>query len=402
MKRLSVLHVGKFYPPASGGMERIVQLLCEGEQATIDSRVLVANTGRGTVRETWRGVRVTRVSSVASIGSVGVCPTFPLEMRRARRDVTVLHEPNPLALVSDWMSAGSGPLVVWFHSEVLRPRWKYRLLYRPFLRRVLRRASRIVVSSPRLAEHAIELQDFCDKCVVIPFGIDAARLERTPAVDVRVDAIARRHPGLRILFVGRLVPYKGVDVLLEAMREVGATALIVGDGPLRGALEATAARLGVAARVRFLGHLEDEEVVAQMHACDLFVLPSVTRAETFGVVQLEAMACGKPVVSTNLPTGVPWVNRAGETGLVVEPGDAPGLARALNTLLADPGLRTRLGDRGRASVAGIFTVERMTAQSAELYSSVASAFRWDDEPTRAASAFQAEPSGGEDPRRMKI
>ena len=367
MNRLRVLHVGKFYPPAPGGMERVVQLLCEGELATTDSRVLVANTGRGTVRENWRGIEVTRVSSLAAIGSVGVCPTFPLELRRAERDVTVIHEPNPLALVSDWMAAQGGPLVVWFHSEVLRPQWKYRLLYRPFLRRALTRADRIVVSSPRLAEHAVELKDFRDKCVVIPFGIDTDRLARTPAVDARVAAIEREHPGPRVLFVGRLVPYKGVDVLLDAMRSVQATALIVGDGPLRATLEAAAARFGISARVKFLGQVEDEEVVAHMHACDLFVLPSVTRAETFGVVQLEAMACGRPVVSTNLPTGVPWVNRHEETGLVVEPGDAPALAQALNRLVEDAALRARLGTRARQRVEETFTVERMTSESAALY-----------------------------------
>jgi glycosyltransferase involved in cell wall biosynthesis len=367
MNRLRVLHVGKFYPPAPGGMERVVQLLCEGELATTDSRVLVANTGRGTVRENWRGIEVTRVSSLAAIGSVGVCPTFPLELRRAERDVTVIHEPNPLALVSDWMAAQRGQLIVWFHSEVLRPQWKYRLLYRPFLRRVLARADRIVVSSPRLAEHAVELKDFRDKCVVIPFGIDTDRLARTPAIDERVGAIEREHPGPRVLFVGRLVPYKGLDVLLEAMRTVQATALIVGEGPLRATLEAAAARLGISARVKFLGHVEDEEVVAHMHACDLFVLPSVTRAETFGVVQLEAMACGRPVVSTNLPTGVPWVNRHEETGLVVEPGDAPALAQALNRLVEDAALRSRLGSRARQRVEEAFTVERMATESAALY-----------------------------------
>ena len=100
------------------------------------------------MREPWQGIEVTRAGSLGSIGSVGVCPSFPFELWRARRDVTVIHEPNPLALVSDCVSAQSGPLVVWFHSEVIRPRWKYRLLYRPFLRRVLTRASRIVVSSP--------------------------------------------------------------------------------------------------------------------------------------------------------------------------------------------------------------------------------------------------------------
>lgn len=368
--RIGVLHVGKFYPPAPGGMERVVQLLCEGEQPTTDSRVLVANTRRGTVRERWQGIDVTRVSSVAAIGSVGVCPTFPLELWRAKRDVTVIHEPNPLALVADWASAQSGPLVVWFHSEVMRPRWKYRLLYRPFLRRVLRRASRIVVSSPNLAEHAAELKDFRDKCIVIPFGIDVERLRRTSGADRHAAGIAQRYPGPRFLFVGRLVPYKGVDVLLEAMRDVNGTALIVGDGPLRASLEARANALRIQSRVHFLGRLPDDEVVAHLHGCDALVLPSTTRAETFGVVQLEAMACGKPVVSTNLPTGVPWVNRHDETGLVVEPGDASALATALRQLGDDAALRARLGEHARARVMEQFTAERMAADSSALYRDV--------------------------------
>jgi glycosyltransferase involved in cell wall biosynthesis len=368
--RIAVLHVGKFYPPAPGGMERVVQLLCEGEQATTDSRVLVANTGFGTIRERWRGVHVTRASSIGAIGSVGVCPTFPLELARAGRDLTVIHEPNPLALVSDWVTARKGPLVVWFHSEVIRPRWKYRLLYRPFLRRVLRRASRIVVSSPALAEHAEELQDFRDKCVVIPFGIDIARLARTPAVDAEIAKISKTYSGPRALFVGRLVPYKGVDYLVRAMASVDATALIVGDGPQRRELEALAAEVGSAGRVHFLGHLTDDEVVAHLHACDILVLPSVTRAETFGVVQLEAMACGKPVLSTNLPTGVPWVNRGGETGLVVEPADVPALAAALASLTQDAGLRHRLGEAARVRAVEHFSTERMTAESASLYREV--------------------------------
>ena len=368
--RIAVLHVGKFYPPAPGGMERVVQLLCEGEQATTDSQVLVANTGFGTVRERWRGIAVTRAACVAAIGSVGVCPTFPVELARARRDVTVIHEPNPLALVADWVSAQKGPLVVWFHSEVIRPQWKYRLLYRPFLRRVLRRASRIIVSSPRLAEHAEELRDFRDKGVVIPLGIDVDRLRPTAAITEKALQIASRHPGPRLLFVGRLVPYKGVEYLVRAMAHVDATALIVGDGPQRQMLEALAVATAVRDRVHFLGHLSDDEVVAHLHACDAFVLPSVTRAETFGVVQLEAMACGKAVVSTNLPTGVPWVNRHGETGLVVEPADVTDLAAALRMLTADSQLRERLGAGARLRAVEHFSVQRMTRESASLYRDV--------------------------------
>ena len=368
---MRVLHVGKFYPPAPGGMELVVQLLCENERPEVDSVVLAANTSPHTVREVWQGVPVTRVASVASIGSVGICPTFPAVLARTPRDITVIHEPNPAALVSDWITRGRGPLVVWFHSEVVRARWKYNILYRPFLRRALTRADRIVVSSPRLADHARELADFRSKCVVIPFGIDVERLEATPAVTARAAQIVAEHPGPRVLFIGRLVPYKGVDVLLDAMASVpGATALILGDGPLRGELAARAAASGVAGRVRFLGALPDAEVVAHLHACDVFVLPSVSRQETFGVAQLEAMACGRPVVSTDLETGVPWVNQHEVTGLVVPPGNSERLSDALGTLLSDEALRNRLGAAARERVEREFTTERMAQRTVSLYRDV--------------------------------
>jgi rhamnosyl/mannosyltransferase len=367
---LRVLHVGKFYPPAPGGMEKMVQSLCEGERPGVDSQVLVANTSAHTVREAWRGVPVTRVASFGSIGSVGICPGFPFALAAASRDVTVLHEPNPVALVSDCVTLSRGPLVVWFHSEVVRPQWKYELMYRPFLRRVLSRASRIVVSSPRLAEYARELSDFRHKCVVIPFGLDTSHLAETPAIAARAAGIAREFPGPRVLFVGRLVPYKGVDVLIDAIASVQATCLIVGDGPLRASLESHAASRGVSSRVRFLGGVSDADLAAHLHACDLFVLPSVTRQETFGVVQLEAMACGRPVVSTDLETGVPWVNQHESTGLVVRPGDAAALAAALTRLSADPALRERFGAAGRARVASHFTVEAMTRATTALYQGI--------------------------------
>jgi len=96
---------------------------------------------------------VTRVASVGQIGSVGLCPTLPLWIRRLSADVIVVHEPNPVVLVSMVLARPRATVLVWFHSEVVRPRWKYRLLYRPFLRAVLRRAARIIVSSPELARH---------------------------------------------------------------------------------------------------------------------------------------------------------------------------------------------------------------------------------------------------------
>ena len=371
-RSIRVLHVGKFYPPVPGGMERVLQLLCESERPRVDSRVLVANVGRSSVRQELAGVPVTRVSSVGRIGSVGVCPTLPLWLRRLDGDLVVIHEPNPVALVSVVLARPRGRVLVWFHSEVVRPRWKYRLLYRPFLRAVLGRADRIIVSSPELARHAVELQDFRDKCVVVPYGVDTGRLVATDAVQARAEALRGQHRTPIVLFVGRLVPYKGVDVLMRSLCGVDATALVVGDGPLRTRLETQARELGLS-RVRFLGAVSDPELTALYHAADLFVLPSVTRAEAFGVVQLEAMACGVPVVSTNLPTGVPWVNQHDKTGLVVPSGDADRLRQALTALLTDRPRREALGRYARERVEGEFTLTRMAQLTGGLYREVLSA-----------------------------
>jgi glycosyltransferase involved in cell wall biosynthesis len=364
-ERLSVLQVGKFYPPAAGGMERMLQMLCEGERAAgVETRALVANHERRTVHEVVNGVPVTRVASVARGGAVEWCPTFPRWFCRHDADVIVIHEPNPIALVANMLCRPTVPTVVWFHSEVVRPRLQYKAFYEPFLSFTLRRAARIVVSSPALAEQAQALRPYRGKCVVIPFGFDPERFA-PPASPVTSGETPL------VLFVGRLVEYKGVDVLLRALAGLeNVRAVLVGDGPRRAALEELATDLGLAGRVTFAGEVSDERMADLYAACDLFVLPSVTRAEAFGLVQLEAMAAGKAVVSTSVPTGVPWVNQHERTGLIVPPGDVPALRKAIQRLLTDPDLRTRMGREGRARVARDFTPARMIQQMLALYREV--------------------------------
>jgi rhamnosyl/mannosyltransferase len=175
------------------------------------------------------------------------------------------------------------------------------------------------------------------------------------------------------LFVGRLVPYKGVDVLLRALPHVPGTVVLVGEGPLRGALGHLAAELSVGDRVRFVGALPHDDLVAHLHAADVMVLPSVTRNEAFGLVQIESHACGVPVVSTDLPSGVPFANLHGVTGLVVRPGDPVELAAALSLLLEDPGLRERLGRQARERFLREFTIDTMIDRILSLYSQTLSA-----------------------------
>jgi rhamnosyl/mannosyltransferase len=365
-----VTHLGKFYPPVAGGMERVLQSLCEGERERgVDSRALVVATSRATILESVNGVPVTRAASWLRVGSVRFAPALIVLLRQVETDILVLHEPNPMALLAFALARPAHRLAVWYHSEVLRPRWRYKLIYEPFLRVPFLRASRIVVSSPALPEHAAALRAHASRCEVIPFGLDvhpAPAPEGHPAVA----AVRARWSGPLVLFVGRLVPYKGVEFLLRALPDAGVGAVIVGDGPLRSALQDLARQLGVDSRTFFTGAVDDGEVAAWYGACDIFVLPSITRAEAFGLVQLEAMARGKPVVSTRLPTGVPWVNVDGHTGLTVPPGDSAALAEALRRLAVDEPLRRRMGRAARDRFLAEFTRERMIDRTVALYRNI--------------------------------
>jgi lipopolysaccharide/colanic/teichoic acid biosynthesis glycosyltransferase/glycosyltransferase involved in cell wall biosynthesis len=367
---MKVLHLGKFYPPAKGGMETILELLCDRTAGQVENRVLVANDTWATSEERYRRVEVIRLPTLVKIGAVALAPTLPFQLAREQADLIVIHEPNPMALLAYFLARPAGTLIVWFHSEVVRPSWRYRLFYHPFLRFACARASRIVVASPTLAASAPQLREWQAKCVVIPYGIETNHQPPSQSIARRAEAIRQQHQQPLVLFVGRLVPYKGIDVLLEAMRGVAAVALLVGEGPQRAALQRQSETLGVADRIKFVGEVSDDELAALYHACDIFVLPSVTRQEAFGVVQIEAMARGKPVISTDLGTGVAWVNQHGETGLTVPPRDAGALRDGIQQLLADPGLRAALGDAGSRRARSVFAADRMAEATLALYRDV--------------------------------
>lgn len=369
---MRVLHVGKFYPPVTGGIERVVASLCQSTAGAVDNEVLVFNTAARTVREVCEGVPVTRVGTIGTAGSVPVAPALAAELRRARADVLVLHEPNPWALLMMAAVRPDIPLAIWYHSEVVRPRVQYGLFYHPLVRAVYGRARRIIVSSPALARQAEALAPYQDRIAVVPFGIDASEWTADAHTLDRAAEIRTRTAGRPLLlFTGRMVAYKGVDVLLRALAGLDAHLILAGDGPLRGTWMVLARELGVQERIQFAGEVSPAELRALYHASDVFVLPSVTRAEAFGYVQLEAMACRRPVVSTSVPSGVPWVNRDEETGLTVPPGDPDALRGALRRLLGDAGLRARLGEAGRNRVLSDFTIDTMARRALDVYEQVA-------------------------------
>jgi glycosyltransferase involved in cell wall biosynthesis len=364
-----ILHVGKFYPPARGGMETVLASLCEGTAERWQVKAVVAHDGARTVRERMGGVEVVRVGTVARALSVSLSPGLARELWRERFDCVVLHEPNPPAGTLLAVHTPAPRLIVWHHSDIVRPAWA-NATYGRVQRALYRRAARVIVAAPPMARGG-SVGAAARRVEVVPYGIALEPLLASAAPpDGPLAAVLATLPSPRVLFVGRLVYYKGLTVLLEAIAATGASLVIAGDGPLGPALRERAGSLGVAGRVAFCSGLSDEDVRRLYGACDVFVLPSTERTEAFGLVQVEAMASGLPVVSTDLPTGVPWVNGHEVTGLVVRRDDAGALAAALQRLLADPALRTRLGQAGRRRAIERFAVGRMIEEFAAIVESV--------------------------------
>jgi rhamnosyl/mannosyltransferase len=352
-----VLQVNKLYHPWHGGIEQVAKDIAEGLQAhgwTTDVLVCMPR-GRGR-EDRINGVRVIRTSALGMWLSMPLSPEFPLVFRRLcrRYDVILLHHPFPLGFLAHWLARPATPTAVWYHADIVRQRVSG-AFFRPILRSVLDRSARVCVSSARLRNNSPALQPFRDRCSVVPFGVPLNRFAVTPEVARQVLCLRRRYGTPLLLVVGRLVPYKGHEVLLAAMEGVRASLVIVGDGPLRDKLKTVIRQRDLGHRVFLAGTVAD--TVPYLHACDVLVLPSVSHAETFGMVQVEAMACGKPVVNTALPTGVPEVSVDGLSGLTVPPGDVEALAAALRRLVSDAELRARMGAEGRRRAASAFAMD---------------------------------------------
>jgi len=369
---LRVLHVYKDYWPVTGGIEGNVRELAIGLRRSygVDTRVLATSPGRRGRRGTVDGVPVWQVGRLGVVARAPIAPGLLWALRRLPCDVADLHFPYPVGELA-YLAAGRGRrLVVTYHSDIVRQQ-ALLAVYRPFLELLLRRADRIVATSPRYAETSPWLRRFGDRVVVIPYGIDVDRFARTGAASCDHGQAQLGADAPVVLFVGHYRYYKGLEHLIRALPQVDPPArlVLVGAG-IEAELAPLARQLGVADRTVFAGEA-GAALPGYYAAADVFCLPSSHRSEAFGIVLLEAMAAGLPLVSTELGTGTSWVNRDGDTGLVVPPADPAALAAALNRLLGNPDLRRRFGAAGRARVEAEFTLARMLERRYRLYTELA-------------------------------
>lgn len=379
---MKLLHLGKYYPPFHGGMEYALQDLARAQQsAGHEVRVLVHHHRKGLPgSEDPIVAGEPRVIRSRLFGQLLFAPISPDWLNLLRRQIREfqprllhLHLPNPSALLAlACPSARRLPWVVHWHSDVRTPQSTRGIrlaypFYRPFEQALLNRAKAIVATSGPYLDTSPALAPHRERCHAVPLGIDPGRIRDREPVVAPVPRDSSKP--FRVLAIGRLTYYKGFCHLLDAIAAVPGTQLtLIGEGNLRAALERQARQLGLGDRCSMPGNLDAEQLLRAIRDCHCLCLPSVERTEAFGLVLIEAMALGRPVIATRVVgSGMAWIVRDGENGLLVAPGNAAELAAAIQHLTSDEALRLQLARRGLEEFDRRFDIARVARSFDQIY-----------------------------------
>lgn len=363
-----VLQLGKFYP-ICGGVEKVAYDLMSGlsEQNVYCDMMCAATNGESRTISVNEHAKVICCHTLAKIAATMISPAmiFALKKVQDQYDIIHVHHPDPMACLALLLSGYKGKVVLYWHSDIQKQRILLRL-YSPLQKWLIRRADKIVGTSPVYLSESPFLRKVQHKTVCLPIGVDPMCPD---AAGVR--KIKDRYKGKKIIFsLGRLVTYKGYEFLIAATKYLKDNYMILigGTGALREKLQEEINSMHLRGKVKLLGHVSDEELPSYYGACDVFCLSSVQKTEAFGIVQIEAMSCGKPVVATKIPhSGVSWVNAHEESGINVVPGDAYALAKAIEAIVENGAAYDRYSEGALNRYQKLFTKEKMIAKCKELY-----------------------------------
>lgn len=365
---MRILHIGKFYFPYRGGMETVVKSMAEGlHEQGHDITVLCANERFKFEREIINGVKVLRTPTIGILFSQPLAIFLPFFLFKYAKkyDAIHFHSPNPLIeFFSNFISHPNKHSM--HHSDIVRQKI-LGLIYNPFYKLFLSKMKSIFVPTTNHIKYSKSVLEYKDKCQIIPFFIDEKRFYKDEKV---INAIEnyRDQYGRFGLFVGRLVEYKGLRILLKAAKEVDHKLIIVGKGPLEDELKNLIKQYHLEDKVFLLGRIDSPiDFSAIYHACHYVVLPSITPNENFGMIQLEGMYCEKPIITTDLKSGVPAVGIKDETTLIVTPNNAGELASDMTRVVNDEVLSKRLGKNGKKLYISKYQKKTVIRKSLEIY-----------------------------------
>ncbi|MBD5142763.1 MAG: glycosyltransferase [Ruminococcus sp.] len=348
-QKLHVLEVNKFYPPHIGGIETVIAQRANylANYPDIEVKVLVCQErGKGKF-EKINHIEIIRCSSFGVYFSCPVSIEFFIKFQKLAKwaDVIEFHMPFPLGDLACLLSNCKCRVVIAWHSDVIKQK-KLLKFYQPILKKFLKKADVIITATQGHIDSSKFLPEFRNKCKIIPYGIEIANYNINNLKKILTEKLENKN-FIKLLFVGRLVYYKGVDVLIKAFASVKNCELFLCG---TGVLEPELKNLAKNSAVHFLGNLSDYDLKSAFADCDIFILPSVENSEAFGIVQQEAMIYGKPVINTSLPTGVPFVSIHEQTGLTVAPKNIQALAKAIQKLADSSELRKLYGENAKKRV----------------------------------------------------
>lgn len=361
-----ILQINKFYYPHLGGVETVVKDIAEGlNNNNWQVDVLACQSKGPRTTEIINNIKIYRAASWGKLLGMPISLDFFKLMKQLwnNYDYIIIHHPFPLAFLP-LLFLKKKPTIIWYHCDIVRQKIS-KLAFLPFINYGLKLAKKIIVSTTRLSHFSPLLKKHQNKCQTIHFGLDLNYYQLTPEVSLEAEKIKKTYsPEQKLLLsVGRLVYYKGYKYLIEAMESIPAQLLIIGTGPEKESLTKLIKNKKLENKISIIDPVND--LRSYYIASDIFILPSCANSEAFGLVQLEAMAFNKPVINTDLTTGVPEVSVHKETGLTVPARNSEELKQAINKLLSNQELSQNYGKKAKQRVLDLFNKNNFATELAK-------------------------------------
>ena len=358
MKR--ILHISKYYYPFSGGTEQIARDCVNALKDEYEQKVIAFNDGKDDVNDYVDDIEVIRCGCFAKISAQSLSISYKKRLHNViktfKPDIVIFHYPNPFVahFILKELKNNNIKFILYWHLDIVRQKL-LRVFFKPQNRKLLKRADKVIATSPNYIEGSEWLQSVKEKCVVIPNCINEERMKITPEIEEKAQKIRKENEDKTIcVAVGRHTEYKGFTYLIQASKLLDDKfkIFITGTGELTENLKKEAAN---DSKITFTGRIEDEDLKAYILACDIFCFPSITKNEAFGVALAEAMYYGKPAVTFNIPgSGVNYVSLNGVTGIEVENRNVEAYANAIRNVSTNKELKVKYGQAGRKRVMNIF------------------------------------------------
>ena len=368
---MRILHVGKYFYPIEGGIESINKFIVDALEDN-EQIVLSFNNSKKNQTDVYHGnVKVIRSSCFGVVFSQPISLSYFWQLKKLlsifKPDVVHFHYPNVLgAFYLNLLLKPPTKLIIHWHSDIVAQK-KFEKFTRVLERRLLKKASKIIVTSPEYGESSGCLHNFRDKLSVIPCSINEMDFQLTVEEKIEVEDIKKRyHEKPIVFFVGRHVEYKGISYLLDAEKYIKSNCILIiaGRGPLTEKLKETCQ----SKRIHWIGKLSEHDLKIYYHAATVLAFPSITRNEAFGVVLAESMCCGTPAVTFSISgSGVNWVSLDDISCLEVENKNVIAYANAIDNILSDHDLRERLAQGGKKRVLDLFSKDKVAEAYRNLY-----------------------------------